>query len=138
MLNSDSWLSKVRQSQYWQKVAKISVTIYGGASETITISGLYNFPTVTTNSSGSVSYSLIKGTYTFTGNVSGQSFTRTVTNSTTKVYVMPEGALYWYGNECTWITGKWGVYAYGVNGDYTKKYPVITTSSNKKNIFLFW
>lgn len=105
VLNSDLWLPKLRQSPYWKQVAKISVTIYGGASETITISGLYNSPTVTTNSSGSVSYSLIKGTYTFTGGVSGQSFSRTITSDTTNVYAMPEGALYWYGNECTWITG---------------------------------
>lgn len=97
VLNSDLWLSKLRQSPYWKQVANITVTIYGGASETITISGLYNSPTVTTNSSGSVSYSLIKGTYTFTGSVSGKSFSRTVTSSTTNVYVMPEGALYWYG-----------------------------------------
>lgn len=99
ILNSDLWLSKLRQSPYWKQVANISVTIYGGALETITISGLYNSPTVTTNSDGSVSYSLIKGTYTFTGGVSGQSFSRVVTNSTTTVYVMPEGSIYWYGNE---------------------------------------
>ena len=96
-------------------MANITVTILGGASEKITISGLGGSPSVTTNSNGSVSYSLIKGTYTFTGSVSKQSFSQTVTSDTTKVYVMPEGALYWYGNECTWVTGGW-TRSYSENG----------------------
>lgn len=47
------------------------------------------------------------GEITFTGSISGQSFERTVTCNTTKVYVMPESAIYWYGNQCAWVTGGW-------------------------------
>lgn len=120
ILNSDLWLSKLRQSPYWKQVANITVMIYGGASETITISGLYNSPTVTTNSVGSVSYSLIKGTYTFTGGVSGQSFSRTVTSDTTDVYVMPDNFVgYWYGTSVNfpiWQTTTDGVQVGGASG----------------------
>lgn len=97
VLNSDIWVSKIPMSPYWNKVSNITITLHGGALETITITGLYGSPTVTTNSDGNVSYYLPIGTFTFSGSVSGQSFERTVAKDTTDVYVMPEGALYWYG-----------------------------------------
>lgn len=96
-------------SPYWDKVSNIAVIVHGAASETITITGLYGSPTITTNSDGNVNYYLPIGTFTFSGAISGQSFTRTVSKDTTEVYAMPEGALYWYGNECTDVTGGFSV-----------------------------
>ena len=81
------------------------VTVYGAASETITIGGYYG--SFTTGTDGSCSHVVPIDTITLTGSVSGQSFTRTVTSGTTDVYVMPEGSIYWYGNECVSITGGW-------------------------------
>ena len=98
VLNSDLWKQKIKASQYWTLVyASKTVTVYGGAYETITIDGYYG--SFTTNADGSVSHVVPIDTITLTGSISGQSFTRTVTSSTTDVYVMPEGSLYWYGND---------------------------------------
>ena len=96
-------------SPYWSKVSNITVALHGAASETITITGLYNSPTVTTNSSGSVSYSLPKGKFTLTGSVSGYtSDLQEVNSNTSDLYAMPIGkVLYWYGNECVDVTGGW-------------------------------
>ena len=106
ILNSNLWKQKIKASQYWTLVyASKTVTVYGGAYETITIDGYYG--SFTTNADGSVSHVVPIDTITLTGSVSGQSFTRTVTSETTDVKVMPEGALYWYGNQCTWVSGGW-------------------------------
>lgn len=60
---------------------------------------------------------LSAGSYTFTGSVSGYSCTVSINESTTDVYVMPEGALYWYGNECSDVIGGWNTQ--GKYSDYT-------------------
>lgn len=106
VLNSDLWVTKIRASQYWDKIYTQQFIIHAGAYETVTIDGYGG--SFTTNADGIVTHALPLGTIILKGSVSGQSFTRTVTNSTTKVYVMPEGALYWYGNECTDVTGGFG------------------------------
>lgn len=99
VLNSDLWKQSIKESQYWSLVyTSKTVTVYGGAYETITIQGYGG--SFTTNADGSCSHVIPIDTITLTGSVSGQSFTRTVTQDTTEVYVMPEGALYWYGNKC--------------------------------------
>ena len=98
VLNSDYWNVSIKSSQYWTNVlASKIVTIYGAASETITIEGYYG--SFTTGTDGSCSHAVPIDTITLTGSVSGQSFTRNVTSDTTDVYVMPEGSLYWYGNK---------------------------------------
>ena len=103
VLNSDLWKQKIKASQYWTLVyASKTVTVYGGAYETITIDGYYG--SFTTNEDGSVSHVVPVDTITLTGSVSGQSFERTVTSETTEVYAMPEGSLYWYGNSKTIVT----------------------------------
>lgn len=103
VLNSDLWKQKIKASQYWTLVYTTVYTIHAGASETITIDGVYG--SFTTNSDGTVNHSLPLGELILTGSVSGQSFTRTVTKDITDVYVMPDGlVLYWYGvslNETT-------------------------------------
>ena len=98
VLNSDLWKQKIKASQYWSLVySSKTVTVYGGAYETITIEGYYG-GSFTTNADGSVSHVVPMDTITLTGSVSGQSFTRTVTSDTTDVYVMPDGLVpYWFG-----------------------------------------
>ena len=103
VLNSDLWVDAIGNSTYWRQVSK-TVTLHGGASESITVDGN---TLVTTNSDGSVTTSVPYGTHDYTGVISSQSFSRTVGKDTTDVYVMPEGALYWYGNECEWLSGGW-------------------------------
>lgn len=103
VLNSDIWVTTINASQYWSLVYTTIYTIHAGASEKITIDGYGG--SFTTNADGTVNHVLPLGELTFHGSVSGNSFTRTVTKETTDVKVMPDGALYWYGNECTDITG---------------------------------
>jgi hypothetical protein len=90
----------------------VSACVYGAASETVTIkkNGII-VATVATNSSGcsNEKISLVYGTYTLTGSVSGWTEEQTVDESTTKFRAMPDGALYWYGNECTDVTGGWSL-----------------------------
>ena len=130
VLNSDLWKQKIKLSQYWTLVyASKTVTVYGGAYETITIEGYYG--SFTTNADGSVSHVVPIDTIILTGSVSNQSFTRTVTIDTIDVYVMPEGTLYWYGNECTWITGGWSTPRKRLNDNghtYTGKIGVKNTN----------
>ncbi len=130
VLNSDLWKQKIPMSPYWNEVSNITVTLHGGALETITITGLYGSPTVTTNSDGNVNYQLPIGTFTFAGAISGKSFERTVNKNTSDVYAMPESAVYWYGNLCTEFTGglrstttRWGEDTKTCN-------PIITTKTN--------
>lgn len=106
VLNNDLWKQKIKASQYWEKVySSKTVTVYGASNEIITIDGYGG--SFTTGSDGSCSHVVPIETITLKGSVSGKSFTRTVTNNTTQVYVMPEKALYWYGNQCKNITGGW-------------------------------
>ena len=129
ILNSDLWKQKIKASQYWTLVyASKTVMVYGGAYETITIDGYYG--SFTTNADGSVSHVVPIDTITLTGSVSGQSFTRTITSSTTKVYVMPEGALYWYGNECELVTG-----GYAVNDTMSSGRPLKGNAIKETNSF---
>lgn len=85
---------------------KVSAYVYGAASETITIrkNGII-VETVQTDSSGKSTeqITLSSGTYTLTGSVSGWTEEQTVNSSTTKFRAMPDGAIYWYGNECCGI-----------------------------------
>lgn len=87
-----------------------TVTVYGAAKATISFSDTTGSKTVTLDSSGkgSVSITFIppSKTITFTDtnvaknpdNLSQKySKTITITNSTTAIYVMPDGAIYWYG-----------------------------------------
>lgn len=136
------WVDTIGNSTYWRQVSK-TVTLYGGASESITVDGN---TLVTTNSDGSVTTPVPYGTHTYKGSVSGNSFTRTVTKDTTVVYVMPDGALYWYGNECTDVTGGWisisnsgnDSVCFDINKMTIKSYDndnsVVPTTVNKLNV----
>lgn len=78
--------------------ATVSVSVYGAASETVTLtheSG--DVFTATANSSSK--YEVPLGSYTVSGNKSGYSKTVTVDANTTRINAWPEGATiyYWYG-----------------------------------------
>ena len=47
--------------------------------------------------------------------------------STTEAYLMPDGAIYWYGNICNWLTG--GIVKSGHNSDHTMNDIIFNTSS---------
>ena len=115
MLNSDLWVGSISSSSYWDLVYP-SVTVHSSASATITVDG----KTFTSDASGNTQHSMPWGTFSISDSVSGQSFACTIGRDTTNVYVMPEGALYWYGNMCTWITGIWR--AYFLESGYSPKY----------------
>lgn len=127
VLNSDIWMSAINSSEYWSLVYTSVYTIHAGALETITIDGYGG--SFTTNANGTVNHSLPLGQLTLHGSVSGNSFTRTVTKETTDVKVMPDGALYWYGNECIDITDGYS-YAYYITDDGKFTYNTNSISFN--------
>ncbi len=89
----------------------ITVTVYGAVNDTVSYTGLDGAThTITLNSSGSASatvkvYSQGNTTLTFSSTIAkdasdlSKSYTKdiTFTPATTEIYVMPDGALYWYG-----------------------------------------
>ena len=133
VLNSDLWFNKCLESQYSDKVFKDIRTIHAGAYETITMS--FTNRTITTNSDGNVNFPIPNGTYTFTGSVSGESFTRTVASDTKDVYVMPEGALYWYGST-TRMCGNIVASTYGLSNVNNYHYiaPILAYNTNSLTI----
>lgn len=88
-----------------------NVTIYSAANDTVSFTDSNGLQTVVTDSSGvaenvSITYNRNNPTITFTssvakaigGSTADYSKTITLTESTTKIYVMPNGKiLYWYG-----------------------------------------
>ena len=86
-------MSKISSSSYWDLIYP-SVTVHSSASATITVAG----KSFTSDVSGNTQHSMPWGTFSISDSVSGQSYERTIDRNTTDVYVMPEGALYWYGN----------------------------------------
>lgn len=109
----------------------IHLTIEGAKGDDITITDasgeiVSNVIFEAEETSKEVDISIISGTnYTFTSSVakatdgSDANYSKLVTLSTnaTNVKVMPDGALYWYGNECVGNTGGWihglGISNYG-------------------------
>lgn len=102
VLNSDLWVQKISSSDYYESIYD-PITVHSSASATISFNG----KTFTSDASGNTTKVIPWGTFTFSDSVSGQSFERTIDKNTTDLYVMPEGALYWYGNECKDVTGGW-------------------------------
>ena len=88
----------------------VTAYVYGAALETIAIkrNGV-TVGQVSTDANGKSTEQirLACGTYDLTGSVSGWTETQTVDRHTERFRAMPEGALYWYGNECTDVTGGW-------------------------------
>ena len=84
------------------------IDVYGAASDTMTVTGNETTLTITTDLSGHCivpKTNLPNGTYTFTSGVAKDptnlsndySKSVTVTDGTAEIYIMPEGAVYWYG-----------------------------------------
>lgn len=123
------------ESQAWTERWNTGVKayVYGAALETVTIKkdGII-VATVDTDSTGQSAeqITLSSGTYTITGSVSGWTEEQTVDGDTTKFRAMPEGALYWYGNECTEITG-----GYAVNDVMSSGYNVSGKAIKETNAF---
>lgn len=94
-----------------------TITVYGAASETISFTDVTGAKTVTTNGSGqgSVSITFIPPSQniTFTSSIAkdpnnlSQAYSKAITinNNTTSIYVMPNDALYWYGNMTNLVSG---------------------------------
>ena len=104
-----SWDSEAQAwTERWGQ--KATAYVYGAARETVTIKkdGII-VATVETDSTGQSTeqITLYSGIYTLTGSVSGHTEEQAVNENTDRFRAMPEGALYWYGNVCTWITGGW-------------------------------
>lgn len=133
VLNSDLWKQKIKASQYWSLVYTTVYTIHGAALETITIDGVYG--SFTTNSDGTVNHVLPLGELTLNGSVSCQSFTRTVAKDTTDVYAMPEGALYWYGNDVNGYIKNGTLEAQNIGSNYGVTIPKLTMRTNSFNFY---
>ena len=119
---------------------QVYVVVQGAANEVITFASALTAMTATTNSQGSVVTALPlpesgQITYTATGSVSNYSKTFNVSTATTDIRVMPDGALYWYGNTCNWFTGGisadgWSYSSTNVsNSGYTKFLPTFNTNT---------
>lgn len=88
----------VKVNGAWKKcVSKATITIYGGASESVTYSGP-DSGTITLNSSGVGTKEVTSGSYTFRAALSGRTSTNTVTGNTS-IYLRPTNFIYWYGVE---------------------------------------
>ena len=91
-----------------QMAITTTITVYSAASDTVSFTDVTGAKTVTTNASGqgSVNITFIpNSTITFTSSIAknpdnlSQAYSKTVTMETniTSIYVMPNGAIYWYG-----------------------------------------
>ena len=85
----------------WTNIESVTVTVYGAASETVTITnGTETFTVATTALGvGTKTIDLPLGTYTVSGSVSGYSHSVEVNMDTTEIAAYPSGAIYWYGRE---------------------------------------
>lgn len=109
----------VKVNGAWKKcVSKATITIYGGASESVTYSGP-DSGTITLNSSGVGTKEVTSGSYTFRAAISGRTSTNTVTGNTS-IYLRPVHFIYWYGVEAV----KFG----SINGN--DWYPTVTRNAN--------
>lgn len=91
-------------------ISKI-LTVHGGSNETITVSGDIS-DSFTLNSDGISTYVLVAkqdSIVTFTGGLSGYIRRLALTDAENEdVYVMPQNALFWYGNKsCESNSGGW-------------------------------
>ena len=89
----------------------ISYTDIDGATQTITFASGETSKQVTIEiDSGGSSITFTSSVAKNPSNLSNDySKTVTVDENTTDVYVMPDNALYWYGNTCDWLTGGEGL-----------------------------
>lgn len=103
---SQKWVNHVNAPEY----ISITVDIYSAVSDTVTFTDQTGQKTVTTDTDGHGQATIIcvnGDSITFTSTVAknlsdlSQAYSKSVTigANTTEVYVMPDGAIYWYGNK---------------------------------------
>jgi len=95
----------------WTSIDAVTVSVYGAASETVTITDGTNTYTVATTALGvgTKTLELPLGTYTVSGSVSGYSHSVEVHSDTTEIAAYPDGAVYWYGREIYPVTARLSV-----------------------------
>ena len=106
--------------------------VYGAPYETITSDGA-ELCILDSNGAGTATFEIGK-TYALVGEVSKYEREVTIGAGTTDIRVIPNGALFWYLNECSDITGGWTGYAGAANSSGSGQVPQISDSSNMKNI----
>lgn len=128
-------------------IMDITVDVYSAASDTVSYLGVDNQThTITTDSTGYASATItINGngsSLTFESSVAkdpsnlSNNYTKTIalTSATTSIYVMPDKALYWYGNELNTITTT--DYRSSSQSTATRYNPQFTKNTN--NLYLNW
>ena len=128
-------------------IIDITVDVYSAASDTVSYLGVDNQThTITTDSTGHASATItIEGhgsSLTFESSVAkdpsnlSNNYTKTIalTSATTSIYVMPDKALYWYGNELNTITTT--DYRSSAQSSATRYNPQFTKNTN--NLYLNW
>lgn len=121
-----------------------TITVYSAANDTLSFTDYSGSKTVTTNSSGagSVSISYENGSnITFTSTVAKnpndttQPYSKQITldENTTEIYVMPDGAWYWYG----YTKSDFHAYAAMPSGesDSYVRQPVLTKNTNSFTVY---
>ena len=108
--------------------------VYGAPYETITSDGA-ELCILDSNGAGTATFEIGK-TYALVGEVSKYGREVTIRVGTTDIRVMPNGALFWYLNECSDITGGWTGYAGATYSSTSSsgQVPQISDSSNMKTI----
>jgi len=84
----------------------VTVTVLGAKNEVVSYTG-DGSGSITLDANGEGTANIRKGTYTFTGGVSGYSKAYTV-NASMTVYVRPVACIYWYGVKLGTITPSTG------------------------------
>lgn len=119
----------IAKSAFASPSKTVQLNLLGGAYEEITINDTEK---MTLDKDGTALYiAQIGQTYKLTGSISGETFERTVSEGDTELKCMPEGSLYWYGNECDWITGGWGIDGYSTPAQTLK---IGTKETNKLSL----
>lgn len=120
-----------------------NITVYSAANDTLSFTDASGSKTVTTDSSGVgiVAISFASGnTVTFTSTVAknpnntAQPYSKQVTldENTTEVYIMPDGAWYWYG----FTRSEFASYAAMVTGETSNVLaPVLTKNTNSFTVY---
>ena len=119
-----------------RKTYNLIVDLYSAAADTVSFTDDNGAQTVTTDATGKatgVNITItqpsqgVDPTITFTSSVAknpsnqsnNYSKTITVNSETTAIYIMPDHAYYWYGNEMTATTGGWVKTGYRSYDNYT-------------------
>lgn len=127
-----------------QTTITLSVTLYSATEDTVSYTDINGNTQTEVFSSGEsskvVSIEIMPSgsSITFTSSVAKNPSDLTayysknvnLTNNTTEVYVMPDGAIYWYGNECSLLTGGLDYTGYALQGSGPQSSTPFTKNTN--------